>query len=1002
MDHPNIAKVFDAGATETGRPFFVMELVRGTKITEFCDASRLSTSERLKLFVQVCQAIQHAHQKGVIHRDIKPSNILVTLRDGVPVPKVIDFGIAKATADQRLTDKTVFTAFEQFIGTPAYMSPEQAEMSELGIDTRSDIYSLGVLLYELLTGATPFDARKIYQAGLDEMRRIIREEEPVQPSTRLTTSADLAAIAACRNEEPARLARLIRGELDWIVMKALEKDRQRRYETAYGLGRDVERHLANEPVVARPSGNFYRFQKLVRRNKLAFGAVSAVFIALVIGLGVSLWEFAQKSRAEGEQVRLREEAEAAKAAEAGLRQEAERQELAARRTAYASDMNLVQQALAAYDLSRAQELLDRHRPLLGQPDLRGWEWRYLWQFCQNDATATFCQPTNGISAVTFSRDGKFLALGSANEVTVWDVATRQMIYRHPLSERVESRLAFAPSADLLAFYDAGNVVLWDSRSRQETRQLALGGALRDLAFTRDERLFTTRAEGQHDIAVWNTETGDRVTNYPATFSRLRIGRLFDASPDGRHYAYVPGTSPDSVKLVDIGTNNSSWTFRAADEYVTFLAFSPDGRYLATGAGYVESTIKIWDVTNHQLAKTLEGHRSWIGYLKFLPDSKTLISESSDQTIRLWDVESSRPIKTIRCPLKDKGTDGKGIEGKGLDLSADGRYLASGGDRRVLWWDLAAPESVPPTYYQITNATKIGPRRVRSWGFSPDSARLALVDDGIVKLFDAATLKLNSSPAMGVTNVTAVDFSPDNQMMAATTGEGRLAVWDVPGRRLITNLLAHAGEARLSKPAFDANSRRILTLGDDGYERVWNVNGWQQEAQRQLDVDVSAFAFSPGGNVSVTINKDGGLDLMDWGNPARRRRGLGSREMVSLSFSPDGRLLAGASEKGILELFDVDSLRSLAKLRAVLLGLHSTCFSPDGQRLATGGDGEEAMKLWDVNSRQVVTTLRGQGSLFYNAAWSPDGNTIGARNLKGVLHLWRAPSWEEIAAKEAAK
>ena len=434
MDHPNIAKVFDAGATETGRPFFVMELVRGTKITDFCDANQVSTEERLKLFIQVCQAIQHAHQKGVIHRDIKPSNILVALRDGVPVPKVIDFGIAKATADQWLTDKTLFTAFEQFIGTPAYMSPEQAERSELGIDTRSDIYSLGVLLYELLTGATPFDARKIYQAGLDEMRRVIREEEPVQPSTRLSTSADLAAIAACRNEEPARLARSIRGELDWIVMKALEKDRQRRYETANGFARDVERHLANEPVVARPSGRFYRFQKMVRRNQLAFGAVIAVFVALVVGLGVSLWEFAQKSKAEGEQVRLRQEAERAKAAEASLRHEAQRQELVARRTAYASDMNLVQQALADYDLSRAQALLDRQRPAPGQQDLRGWEWRYLWQFCQNDATATFCRPTNGISSVAFSRDGKLLALGSVDEVTVWDVAARQTIYRHKMNE----------------------------------------------------------------------------------------------------------------------------------------------------------------------------------------------------------------------------------------------------------------------------------------------------------------------------------------------------------------------------------------------------------------------------------------------------------------------------------------------------------------------------------------------------------------------------------------
>jgi len=238
MDHPNIAKVHDAGATETGRPYFVMELVRGTKITDYCDQNNLPTEKRLDLFIHVCKAIQHAHQKGVIHRDIKPSNILVTLHDGAPVPKVIDFGIAKATTGQPLTDKTVFTAFEQFIGTPAYMSPEQAEMSGLDIDTRSDIYSLGVLLYELLTGQMPFDPRELAASGFEEMRRIIRTEDPLRPSTRLSNlnAADRTTVAKCRQVEAPKLIQLVRGDLDWIVMKALEKDRMRRYETANGLG----------------------------------------------------------------------------------------------------------------------------------------------------------------------------------------------------------------------------------------------------------------------------------------------------------------------------------------------------------------------------------------------------------------------------------------------------------------------------------------------------------------------------------------------------------------------------------------------------------------------------------------------------------------------------------------------------------------------------------------------------------------------------------------------
>ena len=335
MDHPNIAKVLDAGATETGRPYFVMELVRGIRITEYCDQNKLSTEERLDLFIQVCRAIQHAHQKGIIHRDIKPSNILVTLHDGQPVPKVIDFGIAKATQG-RLTDQTLFTAFEQFIGTPAYMSPEQAEMSGLDVDTRSDIYALGVLLYELLTGRTPFDARELLQSGLDELRRTIREKEPERPSTRLSTmmAADLTAVAQRRKADAPKLIHLLKGDLDWIVMKALEKDRTRRYETANGLGMDVQRLLRNEPVEARPASKLYRFQKAVRRNKTVFAALGAGMAALILGLALSLYLFVQEKKAfqraqaaEREQARLRERAEKVAALEAEKRASAQISEI---------------------------------------------------------------------------------------------------------------------------------------------------------------------------------------------------------------------------------------------------------------------------------------------------------------------------------------------------------------------------------------------------------------------------------------------------------------------------------------------------------------------------------------------------------------------------------------------------------------------------------------------------------------------------------------------------
>jgi serine/threonine protein kinase/Tfp pilus assembly protein PilF len=305
MDHQNIAKVFDAGTTESGRPYFVMELVHGTPITTYCDENKLTPRERLELFLPVCHAIQHAHQKGIIHRDVKPSNILVTMYDDKPVPKVIDFGVAKAI-EQRLTEKTVYTQFGMLVGTFEYMSPEQAEMNAFGVDTRSDIYSLGVLLYELLTGSTPLERKRLREAAFDEIRRLIKEEEPPRPSVRLSTSGALAKVAAARQTDPAKLSRLVRGELDWVVMRCLEKDRTRRYETANGLARDVERYLKDESVEACPPSAGYRLRKFTRKHKKplavagAFGALLLVAFALVVWK----WQGERTARADADAARL--------------------------------------------------------------------------------------------------------------------------------------------------------------------------------------------------------------------------------------------------------------------------------------------------------------------------------------------------------------------------------------------------------------------------------------------------------------------------------------------------------------------------------------------------------------------------------------------------------------------------------------------------------------------------------------------------------------------------
>src|SRR5262245_4288754 len=363
MDHSNIARVFDGGATASGRPYFVMELVRGVPITDYCDQNHLTPRERLALFADVCQAVQHAHHKGIIHRDIKPSNVLVTLHDGTPLVKVIDFGIAKA-AGQQLTDKTVFTGFAQMIGTPMYMSPEQAELSAVDVDTRSDIYSLGVLLYELLTGTTPFDKERLKEAGYDEFRRMIREEEPPKPSTRISTLGQASAtVTVQRKSDPKNLSRLFRGELDWIVMKALEKDRSRRYETASAFAADVSRFLRDEPVQACPPGAGYRLRKFLRRYRGPVLAASLVLGALLAGFAGTVWGLVRtakerdaKQAALDEVVKERDDKEQARAEALQQKLVADKErETAVKRAGQLLRLNKIQ-ALIFHDLDpRAEE-----------------------------------------------------------------------------------------------------------------------------------------------------------------------------------------------------------------------------------------------------------------------------------------------------------------------------------------------------------------------------------------------------------------------------------------------------------------------------------------------------------------------------------------------------------------------------------------------------------------------------------------------------------------------
>ncbi|MCX6925004.1 MAG: serine/threonine protein kinase, partial [Verrucomicrobia bacterium] len=522
MDHPNIAKVLDAGTTEAGRPFFVMELVRCIRITEYCDQNNLTTRERLDLFIKVCQAIQHAHQKGIIHRDIKPSNILVTMHDGVPVPKVIDFGIAKAT-EGRLTDNTVYTQLHQFIGTPAYMSPEQAEMSGLDIDTRSDIYSLGVLLYELLAGSTPFDAKELMASGIDAMRKTIREKEPVRPSTKLTqelvaadvsprkptsglavpTQEEIGADSRRRLRLKGQIAR-VRGDLDWIVMKCLEKDRTRRYETANGLAVDLKRHLNNEPVLARPPSTAYKMQKAIRRNKLVFGAGAAVIAALVAGLCLAAmgWRETRVERdnalqAKRQAVAAQKEAERSQSAETSIRREVEHD-------LYAAKMNLAQQAWDQNNIGRLRQLLaeTQNSPYLG------FEW-YFWQPKTHLALKTLRGHLKAVTSGRFSPDGQRIVTGSWDKTAkVWDAASGKELLTLTGHSKLLMSVAFSPDGQRIVTgsYD-GTAKVWEAVTGRELLTLKGHSELvKSVSFSRDGRRIVT-GSGDGTAKVWDAATG---------------------------------------------------------------------------------------------------------------------------------------------------------------------------------------------------------------------------------------------------------------------------------------------------------------------------------------------------------------------------------------------------------------------------------------------------------------------------------------------------------------
>ena len=983
MDHPNIAHVYDAGATETGRPFFVMELVRGVPITRYCEEHQLSVAERLRLLISVCQAVQHAHQKGIIHRDLKPSNILVTINDNGPVPKIIDFGIAKAM-DVRLTDQSFVTQFHSFVGTPAYTSPEQMEMTELDVDTRADIYSLGVLLYELLTGRPPFDSDALQKSGLEAMRRTVREVDPHRPSQFLNTlsNEDRSTVARQRGTDPSKLSLLLRGDLDWIVMRCLEKNRTRRYETANGLAVDLQRHLSNEPVVARPPNATYRFQKLVRRNKLTVTAGIAVAAVLILGTITSTWQAVRATRAERDARSARAHAEA--------------EELVARRRAYASDMNVAWQALHENNLGRAQDLLDRQRPQPGQSDLRGWEWRYLWGQTRNDALSVLCE-TSEIESLAVSADGRWLAIGLVHKdgLFVWDLLTRKQVAQLGQGKGwLRTRAAFSPTEPLLAFTTTDDVThlnFWNAATNRLSARIPLAGECQGLFFSQDgQTLAVSSADSPRGhITFWRVSDAAQVAEYPSDQISYPPGTPFAVTRDLSVAAYG---AESRIRVVDLHTGKERWSALVNPHRLTALAFSPDGKTLATASGVERSEIGLWEVSTGKETGRLLGHTSWVGSLVFWPDGRKLASASADQTIRLWDVSSLKCTDLLR---------GHRLEVWRLLLLPDNRTLVSGcKDGQVFLWDtsVAHPRE---EYFKC-------PETIAAWCFSPDSrSALTVNGEGQVARWSGSAWQVKETvmeTGSGSVDILSDLFSPDGRFLAEASDQGIVSVWDVTRRLLL-------GEFKPGGPSV----MPICFRAEGSCLVIWSRNEsrlveWDLVANRQVqswpaprDIFQFNWGLSPTERELIVTGLSGEVSVRDLVNQTTTKPKLNALEVGGVSFSPSGRLVATTSWLGYVRIWEKDSWREVATLRGYINGVISAAFSPDEKRLATSsGSKQEALKLWAVDGWQDLLTLTADDSHFIEAAFSPDGNTVGVMTVFGGLYLWRALSEEEIKQAEAKR
>jgi serine/threonine protein kinase/WD40 repeat protein len=1032
MDHPNIARVFDAGSTPEGRPFFVMELIKGVPITQFCDDRRLTCRERLGLFVPVCQAIQHAHQKGVIHRDIKPSNVLVALSDDRPVPKVIDFGVAKATG-QPLTEKTLATGFGAVVGTPEYMSPEQAGFNNLDIDTRSDVYALGALLYELLAGSPPFSRKELEDAGLLEILRVVREVEPPRPSAKLSAAAALPALSARRGTEPAQLTRSLRGELDWIVMKALEKDRSRRYDSANSFAADVQRHLAGEPVEAVPPSAGYRLRKFVKRNRAAVLAAGVLAVVLLAAAGVSLAFGLLASRAEGiaEQRRLDAEANEAKAVQAGGQLRDARDELWA--GLYAARCPLIQGAWDAGRYDRVRELLAAQVPAAGRRDHRGFEWYYLDRQINADLRTVVVAPKDADDDYTSSPDRtpllrlspdgtrllRFTRSGDDRRMLSYDTTTgrEQFAVRYPAG--VTYGASYSADGKWIVAAAKGNLVegelrRWDAATGAEDRRAR--GVVSDLMPLAGPDALPAVWQGRRgppSLQLWDGKAVKAINQPRASQSNVlalnRDGTLLAVSKDGAVELIDTRTGQPLSKAGDppIPPGNSG---RGAPARAAPVAFSTDGKRLAVAG----EKLTVWEVApRRRLAEVAEQARHPV----FSPDGARIAYVRGPDAV-IAEAATGRVRRVI------KGHDG-GIEY--VAFTRDGSVLVTAGLERVEHWDATIDERVPAIRDRAdkpadepTSASPDGRRvgrfddpELRVWGLADDS----LVTFKVPPLPER-TAKPGPDDIPNGWGLKGCVFSPDGRRVTMgnptsystedldkeDAWESALRLWDLDAGR---QLMVVRRLGAVTERVFSPDGRLLAAVFDPpGEVMVWDASSSTKgrqagstEVQQAGGRHRYTLKLPRGHNFMLAFSTDGGrvvavggagdtLAVALWdaetGQPAPaanvpygREQGRHRFEWFPPALGPGGRRVAAFVRKDAVSVWDTATGGHLIELKGVNGLAPNTsllAFSPDGRRLATCGQ-SGGLKLWDPDTGTELLSLQVPVRVVHHLAFTPDGHGI---------------------------